>query len=350
MATMERDRTADGPVIRYAGSADGTRIAYAAWGHGPALVVTPSLPVSNLELEWRSSRYRSFWGALAEQRTLVRFDCRGSGLSQRQVDDFSLGALAADIEAVVDALSLERFALVGFSHYGPASIAYAVQRPDRLSHLVLWYSYARATEYNRASRVGAGRSLITKDWELYTETEGHRIASGMGSPTAAQRYTALLRESVDASVLLKAFADIDRFDVTDLLPAVRVPTLVLHRRESRILAVETARALASTIPDARLRLLEGRSLVPFSGDHEALANEIRGFLAEEHTLRLPDGLSPREGDVLRLIASGRSNREIAEDLVISERTVARHITNLYQKIGARNKSEATAYALRHGLR
>jgi DNA-binding CsgD family transcriptional regulator len=219
-----------------------------------------------------------------------------------------------------------------------------------VSHLVLWYSYARATEYSRGSRVEAGRSLIAKDWELYTETEGHRMASGMGSATAAERYTALLRESVGPDGLLKAFAEIDRVDVTDQLPAVRVPTLVLHRRESRVLGVEAARTLASVIPDARLRLLEGRSLVPFGSDGETFVHEVRAFLAEEHTPRLPDGLSPREGDVLRLIAGGRSNREIAEALVISERTVARHITNLYQKIGARNKSEATAYALSHGLR
>jgi pimeloyl-ACP methyl ester carboxylesterase/DNA-binding CsgD family transcriptional regulator len=336
------------PAVRYVRTRDGVNIAYCTHGTGPALVQMPSFPVSNLQIEWRSRRYRSWWEKLAFDKTLVRYDCRGAGLSDRDVKDYSLPALVGDLEAVVDKLALEKFALLGFGHLGPAAITYATQHPERVSHLILWYTYARGVDYSRAPRIEAGRSLIEKDWQLYTELEGHRATGGLGG-SAAQRYTAFLRQSVSPAGLSAAFMAIRSVDVTGLLARVKVPTLVMHRRQSS-LAVDVARELAASIPDARLVLLEGGPPAPFIADADTMIAEMRSFLTDQPLSRsLPDGISPREGEVLGLIAAGRSNREIAEAFGISERTVARHITNLYQKIGARNKADATAYALRNNL-
>jgi DNA-binding NarL/FixJ family response regulator len=161
-----------------------------------------------------------------------------------------------------------------------------------------------------------------------------------------------------------------RFDVTDLLPRLKAPALVLHRADIPWLPVDVARALASRIPDARLSLLEGESTAPYLGDAEATARAVDAFLGEGEegrTARLgawapgaeqgelrqaranPDNLTARESEVLILLAGGKTNNEIAEELHVSARTVERHIANIYAKIGARGRANATAYALTHNL-
>ena len=161
-----------------------------------------------------------------------------------------------------------------------------------------------------------------------------------------------------------------QFDVTDLLPRVKAPTLVLHRGDSPWLPVDIARALASRIPDARLSILEGESTAPYLGDTEATARTVDAFLGdgeEGRTARLgawapgaehedplqtrgyPDDLTAREAEVLSLLASGKTNNEIAEELHVSVRTVERHVANIYAKIGTRGRANATAYALTHNL-
>ena len=148
---------------------------------------------------------------------------------------------------------------------------------------------------------------------------------------------------------------------------MRVPTLVQHRREVPWLPVDLARALAAQIPDARLAVLEGESTAPYLGNTEAVASSIDAFL-QEGDAEAParpgmaasspgparpaasrDGLTAREVEVLRLITGGRTNHEIAEELSVSVRTVERHAANIYAKLGARGRADATAYALTHHL-
>jgi DNA-binding NarL/FixJ family response regulator len=210
--------------------------------------------------------------------------------------------------------------------------------------------------------------------EHYEEgsAERQRLAAALAEPS--------LREAAQA-----ALEALGRFDVTALLPNVKFPTLVLHRREIPWLPVDVARGLASRLPDARLSILEGESTAPYLGDTEAIAQAIDEFLSEGEpapaeaearpvdalgtaSLRnaagftaltekrseararaYPDTLTQREVEVLRLLASGRTNKEIADELVLSVRTVERHIGNIYGKIGARGRADATAYVLTRGL-
>jgi DNA-binding NarL/FixJ family response regulator len=123
----------------------------------------------------------------------------------------------------------------------------------------------------------------------------------------------------------------------------------MAREESRVLSVDVAKELAARIPNAELAIMDGSSRAPFEGDVAAVLNRIDRFLGTAPPGAYPDGLTSREAEVLRLVAAGRSNREIAIDLVLSERTVARHVTNIYGKIGAGSRADATAYALRHNL-
>jgi len=267
------------PRIQYAQTADGVSIAFWTLGEGTPLVHMPRHVFSHIELEWQFPEIRRWYERLAEKRMLVRYDGRGSGLSQRNVADHSLDAWVLDLEAVVDRLGLEAFALLGHVRTGPAAIAYAARNPERVSRLLLWHSWARASDFYRSPRLRALRELLQRDWELYTETMSH-IVWGFSEGAPAHRAAALYRESVTPEALRMAVGAFREFDVTALLPQVKAPTLVLHRRQVAYPEVDVASRLASGIPDARLALLEGTSLATYLGDMEAVLTAIDEFLGE----------------------------------------------------------------------
>jgi class 3 adenylate cyclase len=267
------------PRIQYAQTADGVSIAFWTLGDGTPLVHMPNLPWSHIQLEWQFPGYRNWYERLAEKRMLVRYDSRGSGLSHRDVADYSLEAYVLDLEAVVDRLGLQRFALVAPYHSGPVAIAYVTRRPERVSQLILWCSYARASDYFRSPQVESLRALRDKDWEIYTETVAH-VVFGWSAGEEASGFAAFMRECAAREAMLAAREATQHFDVALLLPQVRSPTLVLHRRQVAFPEVGLARELASRIPDARLALLEGRSIAPWVGDIEAVLGAIDEFLGE----------------------------------------------------------------------
>jgi pimeloyl-ACP methyl ester carboxylesterase/DNA-binding CsgD family transcriptional regulator len=295
-------------------------------------------------MEWAMPACRAYLQRLAGHRKVVRYDCRGAGLSDREIVDYSLEAQILDLEAVVDRLRLDQYAIFGFGHLGLAAIMYAARSPERVSHLILWCSYARASDYSGSDRVQAARSLIARDWELYTELEGYRSTRWQGGPMA-RMYSDYVRGSVSPAGLTAAFEAIRDADVSDLLAEVRAPTLVMHRVESRVPDVHVAKELAARIPNAQLALMEGSALAPFLGDVDAVVRAIDGFLSG------PSGglLTEREIEILGLLATGLSSREIGRELDLSVRTVERHITNIYRKIDAHGRAQATAYAFEHGL-
>jgi class 3 adenylate cyclase len=230
-------------------------------------------------MEWQIPALHRWNERLAEKRMLIRYDGRGWGLSEREVTDYSLDVLMLDLEAVVDRLSLERFALLGALQMGPVAIAYAARNPERVSHLILWCSWARASDFYTSPRLRALGQLLEKDWELYTETMGHMLL-GFSEGKPAHQTAELYRESVTRHALRATVAALREFDVTDLLPRVTAPTLVLHRRQVRLFDVDVAKHLASNIPDARLLLQEGDILTPSLGDMEAVASAIDQFLGD----------------------------------------------------------------------
>jgi DNA-binding CsgD family transcriptional regulator/pimeloyl-ACP methyl ester carboxylesterase len=349
----------DQPPIRYAATADGVRVAYLTFGEGPAFVHTPPWPFGNLRVEWQNTVVRNYFQALGKNRRFVIYDGRGAGLSDREVADYGVVAQMLDLEAVVDRLHLQRFALFAFGHSGPACITYAARNPGHVSQLILWCSYARAPGFGNNPQSQAAWSMMRQDWENYTQLEGYR-GSGWTGGGVAQWYTHFIRESVSPSGLAAAFNAIRGIDVTELLPRLQVPTLVMTRNVSRgmlaegddspLLRPELSRELAYQIPKAELAALEGDAINPFDGDFDAFLMSLERFLQSTPAAGgYPDGLTPREIEVLRLLATGKSNRKIASELVLSERTVARHVTNIYGKTGANSRADATAYAFRHGL-
>jgi len=267
------------PRIQYAQTADGVSIAFWTLGEGTPLVQMPNVPWSHIQLEWQYPDWRRWYERLAEKRKLIRYDSRGSGLSDRDVHDFSLDAFVLDLEAVVQRLGLERCALLGPFNGGPAAIAYAARHPERVSHLGLWCSWARWSDAYGPARSQAFRALRDDDWELYTETLAH-AAFGWSAGEEASRFAAFMRECTTPEAVRAAMPALLEADVTALLSQVSSPTLVLHRREVPNPGVAAAKSLAAGIPDARLVLLEGTSIAPWVGDMEAVLQATDEFLGE----------------------------------------------------------------------
>jgi class 3 adenylate cyclase len=267
------------PRVQYAQTADGVSIAFWTLGEGMPLMMTPPAAFSHVQLEWRVPEARRCYERLAESRKLVRYDLRGTGLSQRDVTDFSLDSQMLDLQAVVDRLGLERFALFGFATSGPAAITYAARHPERVSHLILWCSYARGSDYLTTPQMEALIGLIDKDWELATETIAHaRLGWSEGEP--AQRFAELVRESYTPAAMQAGVSEVSTWDVTGLLSQIGSPTLVLHRRHVPFPEVDTARGLASRLSNACLVVLEGTSILPYLGDMESVVAAIDEFLGE----------------------------------------------------------------------
>jgi len=267
------------PRIQYAQTQDGVSIAFWTIGEGEPLVYMPVLPFSHCQGEWQLAELRSWYERLAEKRMVVRYDCRGFGSSQRNVSDYSLEAHMRDIEAVADHLGLERFALWSGAIAGPMAIAYAVHHPERVSHLLLWCSWAGASDFYESPRARVLRATRDTDWEMYTETVAH-AARGWGEVRESEPYAVIIREGATKEAARAAMDIAYEFDVTALLPQVKTPTLLLHRREAPYPDVDVARGLASRIPNARLAVLEGSALAPMVGDGESVASAVDEFLGD----------------------------------------------------------------------
>jgi class 3 adenylate cyclase len=267
------------PRIQYAKTKDGVSIAFWTLGEGMPLVSMPTPPWSHIQAEWQQPGYRALHEGVMPGRNLIRYDSRGCGLSDRDVTDYSLDAHLLDLEAVVDRLGLERFALMAPATAGPAAIAYAARHPQRVSHLLLWVAYARASDYFGSPQVRALRKLRDEDWETYTETVGHASA-GWSQPEEARQYAAYIRQCTTQETAQAVFREIERFDVSDMLGKVEAPTLVMHPALAPYPPVDLARGLASGIPDARLVVLQETALLPWVGDLQAMIRAIDEFLGE----------------------------------------------------------------------
>jgi len=274
--------------IRFCTAPDGVQLAYSMIGQGPPLMKTGNW-MTHLEFDLESPIWRHLYRELARDRTVIRYDPRGNGLSDRSVDEISFDAFVRDLEAVVDAAGITRFALLGISQGCATSIAYAVRHPDRVSHLVLYGGYA--VGFNRRARSAAQKeeddalvTLMRVGWGKENPTFRQLFTSQFmpgGTKEQADWYNELQRITVSADVAVRiteANADID---VSALLPRVTVPTLVMHAREDARVPFEAGRRMAAGIPGARFVPLQGRNHL-FLESEPAFAQfleQTRAFLA-----------------------------------------------------------------------
>ena len=341
------------PEIRFLEFA-GRRVAYSVTGDGPPLVA-PAWWVSHLEFDWADRAFRGFWESVGEGYTLLRYDRLGVGMSDRevQVGDLTLDAEVALVGAVLDELALQKVALVGGSSGGCAAVAFAARFPERVDRLLLYGAYADGVAITSPAVREAIVGTVRSHWGL-----GSRLLAdiflGDSNGVDQERLARFQRAAASPETAAMLLERIYRNDVRSELGQVRAPTLVVHRRGDRAVPYQLGRQLAAGIPMAALIPLDGSAHFPWAGDSQSVARALRSVLAPEPTARLGADpavrlLSGREREVLGLIANGLSDREIAEQLVVSQHTVHRHVANIRHKLGRGTRTAAVAEAGRLGL-
>lgn len=332
------------PSIRYVRTSDGVDIAYWKLGRGPVLLHTPNVQLGHAQSEWSVEGMRRWYEGLARHFTVVRYDHRGGGLSSRGSDAQSIDALLGDIDAIAEKVSREPFMLLGWLSGGLPAIAWTARNPSRVSHLVLWSSFARDATHGQAPRLRALFRMAASDWELFTESMS-QAALGWRNADEARRWAAVTREATTQHEFLAFLETRREWDVADCLGRVKAPTLVFHDRSNMLASEERNRELAAGIPGARLVICDTADGTPGTDAVEAIlalvgrgAGLAAGF----------ERLTPRERQVLGLVVEGAKNTEIAERLFISVNTVTRHLTHIYAKIGVAGRAQAVRYAIEQG--
>jgi pimeloyl-ACP methyl ester carboxylesterase len=256
------------PQISHATSSDGTTIAYWTMGEGRPLVYLTGGPWNHVEV-WEVPQCREWYERLASDRTLVRYDARGTGRSERDVDDFSLDALVADVEAVLDELGVDDVDLFAAGDAGPTAISFGLKHPDRVGRCILWCAYAQGSDFETSPRIQAWRGLIDDDWDLMVETCAH-LALGWDAGEIGRRAADAFRASITRETAQKALEEMLATDVLADLPDFSIPTLVLHRSNVSWLPVDVALKLTSALPNSRLTLVEGETTAPYLGNTDAV--------------------------------------------------------------------------------
>jgi pimeloyl-ACP methyl ester carboxylesterase/DNA-binding CsgD family transcriptional regulator len=336
---------------------DGERIAFAAVGSGPAMVL-PAWWVSHVVEDWHFEPLRRFVEGLAAGRMVVRYDRLGTGVSDRErsPETFTAAFEVATLCSVLDELGLERVAVMGISCGGCTSASFAARWPERVERLVLYGSYA---DGHALGSPGARRGmvdLVRSHWGL-----GSRLLADVFGPSWSLEdravFTAVQRASADAEVAAALLEVIYETDVREDLPKVHAPALVVHREQDRAMRLTCAREVAALLPAAELVTLRGDAHLPWHGDGDAVLRAVAPFLGIE-AAPAPAGepaadvlaeLSMREREVLGLVAQGLSDTQIAERLVISPHTVHRHVANILAKLRLPTRAAAAAQAARAGL-
>jgi pimeloyl-ACP methyl ester carboxylesterase/DNA-binding winged helix-turn-helix (wHTH) protein len=275
--------------IRFCTAPDGVRLAFAMSGSGPPLV-KPANWLTHLEYDWESPVWRHWLRELSRDRTLVRYDERGCGLSDRDAADLSFDAWVADLETVVDAMGLERFPLIGISQGCAVAIAYAVRHPERVSRLVLYGGFARgviakAKTPEQLEEVTMVTRNIPLGWGQDNPAFRLFFAARFlpeGTPEQMRWFSDLQRITTSPKTGARLLDTAATLDVSALAPLVRAPTLVLHVRGDGVATFGEGRRLAALIPGARFVPLEGRNHVLLEGEPAwaQFIEEVRSFLAE----------------------------------------------------------------------
>jgi pimeloyl-ACP methyl ester carboxylesterase/DNA-binding CsgD family transcriptional regulator len=338
--------------VRFCRSRDGVRLAYAVHGQGPVLVRAGSW-LTHLEHDWESAVWRRWLEELGRTSTVVRYDERGCGLSERNLDgrELSLDIWVADMAAVVQAAGVEQFDLWGISQGAALAVEYAARYPEQVRRLVLFGGYARGrrrrsqAEREQADVVAA---LVEAGWGSSNSDFRRHFAQLLfpqASAAELEPFEELQRRSASPAAAARIHRARHAIDVTASASRVRAETLVMHARDDALVPMSRGTELASLIPGAEFVPLDGRNHL-MRADDEAwpmLVARINEFLrrpAHPPPLRL----TARESEVVKLVAQGFDNEAIAGALVLSVRTVERHLSNVYAKLGVSGPAARAATA------
>jgi len=331
----------DPPPVQYVRTSDGYDIAYGVSGGGPPIVVLP-YAFEHVQLAWQYPVLGDWLSALATRFTVVQLDTRGSGLSTRSLrPDFAFEHFQRDIEVVFDRLRLDHVILWCLGAFGVMAAQYAIDNPKKVRALIL-------TSPVGYRSMAFWTDVSDQDWETFL----HSVVPRDRSPVEARRQVELLKQSIDQETFVRRFrASRANSEIRhpSMWEQIVTPTLVLHARDYALADVAGSVQVAQ-LARASLTLIDGTYAF---GDPEQGIRAIESFLARipaaQEAPKVVHGLSYREVEVLRLVAAGKSNQQIADALVISPSTILHHVTNILTKTGCSNRTEAAAYAHRHSL-
>ena len=266
------------PQIKYALTDDGVSVGYWTIGEGKPFIWPAGAAGASSLRAWRTPAGRELIERVAAHRMLVRYDGRGFGISQEGAIDLSLEARVRDLSAVVDRLGAEQVDLCGYLDSGPAALAYAAGHPERIAHLVLWSTTSRGVSFAEDDLERVLNELAQVDYDIWKEAYVATVMRTLGVDASAHEYARTLVGQMLTPEAGLQFLESVKIDVTNVLPNVQAPTLILHRRGVKRPKMSDVQAMAARIPNVRLALLEGDAAVPYIGDTESVVTAIEEFL------------------------------------------------------------------------
>jgi pimeloyl-ACP methyl ester carboxylesterase/DNA-binding CsgD family transcriptional regulator len=347
--------------IRFCTSQDGTRIAYAMCGTGPPLLMAGQ-SFSHLESEWDCLVRQPLLELLSSRHTLVRYDMRGTGLSDRDCKEFAFERYVQDLDAVVRASGLETFDLMGLTGGGALAVTHAARHPKQVKHLVLIGAYlrgrlVRSTTASEREETELILKLVELGWGQDNPTFRQLFTYQFlpdGTAEQLQSFDELMRKAAspkNAALQLRAWFSAD---LSEAAPQVLAPTLVLHARGDLRVPFDEGRLLAASIPGARFVPLDTRNHLPLVQEAawQQLAHELEAFYQTDAAPAAPaiapvDGLTAREHAVIELLAQGLDTAVMAQRLCMSEKTVRNYLSTIYRKLGVSNRVKAVLWIEAH---
>jgi pimeloyl-ACP methyl ester carboxylesterase/DNA-binding CsgD family transcriptional regulator len=341
--------------IRFCKSRDGTRIAYATCGNGPPMVWLGHY-ARHLDLDWQSPIWRPWLSFLSRRHTLIRYDFRGCGLSDRDGMEFSLNRHVEDLEAVVAASRLDRFVLFAMQGGGPKASIFAANHRHQVTHLILYGvptcgRLADAPTPQRIEEAETRLKAIELGWSDNLPAYGQFYLSLQmpdASPEQKHSFNALLRETLSARQAVALLQSYWKADVRTALPRIECPTLVMHARGDPTIPFEEGRKVAALVPGARFVPLETRNHILLEGEPSwtQFIQVVEEFLpaSGSGTADCLAELTPRERDLLEFVAQGLDNNEIAARLNICVKTVRNHLSAIFSKLGACTRAQIIVQA------
>jgi pimeloyl-ACP methyl ester carboxylesterase len=290
---------------------DGSRVAHASLGEGTALVMPPGW-LCHLEESWSHPAAASARRKLAASHRFVWFDRLGCGLSDRVGVEPSLENDVAQLVAVLDATGIERASFIGYSYGAPPVARFAARYPERVERLVFYSAFARGAAVSSREAHQALQQVIRLDWGVGSRTLASLLLPNASAPDLAW-FTRFQRRATSSETAVRLLEHRWSMDVRDELPGIRAPTLVLHNDGDRAVPRAAGEEIATLVPGARLRILDGNEHDPFIRDAGSVVEEIVAFVEDREPrsddVELPvAALTPRERQVLRRIAASSARR------------------------------------------
>jgi pimeloyl-ACP methyl ester carboxylesterase/DNA-binding CsgD family transcriptional regulator len=331
----------EAPTVQYVNTPDGIQLAYAIAGEGDVVIQAP-FHFNHVLRRWSGPRW---FRGVAERFRVVHYDSRGQGLSTRGIPgDLTVQDYRRDLETIIDAVGADKFALMAYGGFGQVVARYAADHPERVTALILVCSSESFEAWSPAAHLG----MAAENWDLFLELQTRKF-----SPDIAQVLVGFMNAATgQADYLQMVRAFIKSPNISEIVPQLPMPALLLHSLDQHWLPPAEGAQLAARLPNARILFTDGDVEPDQAQAVPAIIDFLMGVYAAEPIGPQPRGkvmsnepLTARQAEILGLIARGRTTREIAAELILSDRTVERHIADVYAKIGARNRSEATAFYL-----